>query len=362
MSITAILLVAVIVMGVLLHRMYNNISLLGNKITYLSDSAEILLTDIGNLQTNIEATLEEETSLIESWSIDLVETDFRKKNYTLDVVIIPKEFTDNTTVSVYFGTNEFVLPKNGFSYEALISLPLGESFEKKVTVLLTDGKKKSTEILRGYKDVQHDFSHILSGNATAMPEYKNGQFSIDGAFDFALKGKSDFKFSEFNMYIMADNEELDVVNLKELYQLQDVENNQDENEVEADEDLNGEGLLTIIGNGTSMTSVNTEDVETSTEELLAQSISELAGTYQMKKAYELATGTDVRIFLRAVSEDGFTFEYDLFNGKIMLVEESSETEEATLDENDTNGFEESENYFAGNYSVYDRKGAKYEKN
>ena len=83
-----------------------------------------------------------------------------------------------------------------------------------------------------------------------------------------------------------------------------------------------------------------------------------AGTYEMKGEYEVENSQNIRIYLRAETEDGFVFEYDLFNATTV-----SALVESTIDEDkDATGFETKANYFAGNYSVYDSKGAKYEKN
>ena len=83
----------------------------------------------------------------------------------------------------------------------------------------------------------------------------------------------------------------------------------------------------------------------------------IAGTYEMKGQYQVRNSQDIRIFLRAGTEDGFVFEYDLFNATTI-----SAFTEATSNDDDYTGFEKNTNYFAGHYSVYDRKGAKYEKN
>ena len=53
--------------------MYLKLTELTNQLTYLQDSTNVILSDVGNLQSNIEKTLEEDASMIENYSIDIVE-------------------------------------------------------------------------------------------------------------------------------------------------------------------------------------------------------------------------------------------------------------------------------------------------
>ena len=132
-----IIIVAIAIsLGILLAFVLNRLSVLSNRISYLSDTADIILNDVSTLQSNIEATLEEESSLLESWSVDLLYTDFRTKTYTVDVTIIPKSYTDTTRAIIYFGTNEYELKLDGYSYKSKIVLPLGEKYDGNVTYAL----------------------------------------------------------------------------------------------------------------------------------------------------------------------------------------------------------------------------------
>lgn len=48
--------------------MYLKLTELTNQLTYLQDSTNVILSDVGNLQSNIEKTLEEDASMIEDYS------------------------------------------------------------------------------------------------------------------------------------------------------------------------------------------------------------------------------------------------------------------------------------------------------
>ena len=68
----------------------------------------------------------------------------------------------------------------------------------------------------------------------------------------------------------------------------------------------------------------------------------LYGTYYLNIQNQNEPGQQVSVCLRAISEEGYMFEYELFSG-------------ITAEE----GFEESESYLSGEYRVFDAKGGKY---
>ena len=390
-----IIIVAIAIsLGILLAFVLNRLSVLSNRISYLSDTADIILNDVSTLQSNIEATLEEESSLLESWSVDLLYTDFRTKTYTVDVTIIPKSYTDTTRAIIYFGTNEYELKLDGYSYKSKIVLPLGEKYDGNVTVLFIDGDKKATEVISGYKDVQHDFDDVLSGNATEMPVYRDGKLEIDGAFDFVLQGDDNFKFTSLELIVDAGKKDIDTVNLKklaeeqmgitdetgsaseDLYTTENVGNPDSQDNTDNTDNMDNQSQNDDADNPdeNDNTDEKSDTEEKSTGKLTLAETTEkeesrkhveetaepttVAGTYEMKGEYEVENLQNIRIYLRAETEDGFVFEYDLFNATTV-----SALVESTIDEDkDATGFETKANYFAGNYSVYDSKGAKYEKN
>lgn len=390
-----IIIVAIAIsLGILLAFVLNRLSVLSNRISYLSDTADIILNDVSTLQSNIEATLEEESSLLESWSVDLLYTDFRTKTYTVDVTIIPKSYTDTTRAIIYFGTNEYELKLDGYSYKSKIVLPLGEKYDGNVTVLFIDGDKKATEVISGYKDVQHDFDDVLSGNATEMPVYRDGKLEIDGAFDFVLQGDDNFKFTSLELIVDAGKKDIDTVNLKklaeeqmgitdetgsaseDLYTTENVGNPDSQDNTDNTDNMDNQSQNDDADNPdeNDNTDEKSDTEEKSTGKLTLAETTEkeesrkhveetaepttFAGTYEMKGEYEVENSQNIRIYLRAETEDGFVFEYDLFNATTV-----SALVESTIDEDkDATGFETKANYFAGNYSVYDSKGAKYEKN
>ena len=119
-AITIILLAALIAGAVLLN---NRIKKLETQMSYTSDNTSVILSDVQTMQDDIKSTLEEEASLITDWDISLKSADFTDMTYTVSVSVVPKEYTEDTKTSVFFGTNEIPLELNGIKYTGEATLP-----------------------------------------------------------------------------------------------------------------------------------------------------------------------------------------------------------------------------------------------
>ena len=85
--------------------------------------------------------------MIEDYSIDIVDMNFSKKTYDVSVSVIPKEYSDKTSVTVYFGTEECPLKADGYTFKGNMTLPLNQTFDGNITFLIANGSKKATEVL-----------------------------------------------------------------------------------------------------------------------------------------------------------------------------------------------------------------------
>ena len=63
-----LILILLLVFGIL---MYGKVSELINQLAYLQDTTNIILSDVGGMQSSIEKTLEEEASMVEDYSIEV---------------------------------------------------------------------------------------------------------------------------------------------------------------------------------------------------------------------------------------------------------------------------------------------------
>lgn len=314
---TACLAVFMSVLLVITGLMYRELRRLVNQITYMQDTTNIILSDVNGMQADIEKTLREEASMVESYTIDIVDMDFLRKTYKVDVSAVPKEYTEKTKMSIFFGTTECALRLEGYAYKGTLSLPLDKTFDGNITFLLANGKKKTTEVIEEYDGLQTHLPDVLSGTAEDIPSYKDGTIKLDTACSFHLDGFGRYEFEEFKLVAQMDGEE---IGAQDLF---------------ADLPGQTEGITT------------TQTAETVGSVLPAGAHS---GDAEIEFSYDLdeqeqTVDHQIRVYFKAVSTEGYRFEYDVFRGMYLGSEEM-------LDEE---SFDRSAHRL-----VYDKRGSKLE--
>lgn len=391
---------------------------------YLQDTNSILQLEVANLQSNIESALEEEASLIETYSVEVVSMNFEKETYHVKVSVVPKEYSESTKTSIFFGAMEFPLTLNRYSFEGEMDLSFHNVYDANVTFLFSNGDKKTTEVAKDYVGLQTRLKDLLYGSIPEIPNYYNGELVFSDYIDYTLNAYSSYDYESLELVVMADEEELQVVDLVEAQIAQEesdndapfwdisswgdfqdtqmpqenhtseTESSQQTNENHTTDIQNGNsGLIqgennnseasgNIGENGTgeiqdSQNSGQSEsDIGTSTDEhqgngtisdgqnpLSSENIGEiesenlentrettkiegLSGGISYKQKFKVEAGKTIRVFLRAKNESGFTLEYNLFS--------------AVTSETDISGYEETNDYFVPNYTIYDEQGNKWE--
>lgn len=269
----------------------------GNRVSYVSDTVDVILSEVGTMKSDIEATLEEENSLLEDWNIDVIKTDFNKGTYTVSVEIMPKTYTDTTEAVIYFGTKEHSLKLDGFKFVGKATLPVEENYDGNVTVLFIDGNKKSTEVMSNYVGPVDGWRKVLNGTLSELPTVKDGELYVKADLEYNLTGITKaHKFKEFKMILENSDTEVELLSKDILAE-----------SAQESEDAEGES--------------------SETEEKEPEAISKLEGIIQLDEKSSVRAGSNVRIYLRAVDEDGYVYEYDLFSGKVLEDEGFEETGE-----------------------------------
>ena len=321
---------------------------------YLQDTNSILNEEVLNLQTNIQSALEEEGSLIERYTVEMLAIDLQKGTYQAKVSVVPKEYSDSTRTSVFFGVNEFPLTLNRYIFEGTMELSFTDIYDGNMTFLFSNGDKKNTEIAKNYVGIQTKLQELLYGSIETIPTYRNGKLVFDHVIEYSLNEYDGKPYESLELILVANEKELKVVDLftedviidetviyEEETELPTVtehssENVLDENDIQQ-ESSSEEASSPIDTNSTETLDNLSDNVDIVTEKKeyhLGKS-----GMFKLKKSIAMKDGTKVRLFLRAKSKDGFTLEYDLFS--------------AITSKNGPNGYEETEDYFKSNYKMYD---------
>lgn len=366
-----ILIVVVLSVGVMIAgciQFHNKLEELGNQLMYLQDTNSILNEEIFSLQTNIEAALEEEASLIESYAVEVIGMDFEKGTYQVKVSVVPKEYSDSTRTSVFFGVNEFPLVLNRYTFEGTMELPFSDAYDGNMTFLFSNGDKKNTEIAKDYVGIQTKLEKLLYGSIEKIPSYRNGQLTFHHAVSYSLNEYDGHEYESLELVLMTDEEELEVVNLlAENIMMEEDEpkedgteesgfnssdtNTQNDNFPDSDDRNHGNGNSVDLDdrNNTNQNNTNTDNpnddngngTDTPTNPKDTQPVLGKSGMVQFVKNLQIEEGKNVRLFLRAKNEAGFLLEYDLFS--------------AVTSQTGPNGYEETDDYFIADYTIYDEK-------
>lgn len=329
------------------------LTFLKNQNAYILDTTGVSLTEIATMKSDIESTLEQENSLLESWKIELTDTDFSREKYTVRVEIIPKEYTESMETYIYFGTDEYELKREGFVYSGYASLPLTESYDGNVTVLFVDGNKRSTEIMKNFSGVNANFEEVLSGTLEQKPLYKDNSLKFSTNCNVKLDNKKYYHFEELSLVVEVDGNDVAQYALGDLTD----ENNTIEG-VKVTE--SGEPIANNLIQNPLPNSEDTDELdqteETQQGEEIEENIKNIDGSYSWSDTIELdvqeniSEGRNVRIYLKAYCDEGYTFTYDLFNGI---------TNVSTQENVNAEGFQASDNYYMDNAQVKDLKGGVY---
>lgn len=321
-----------LVMALLVFGMYTKLVELTSHITYLQDTTNIILADVGGMESTITQTLQEENGMVEHYSIKMVDMDFAANTYDVSVYMIPKEYTDSTAISVYFGTQECPLERDGYAYTGQITLPLNKSFDGNLTFLFADGKKKNTEVYSNYDGIQTYLEEVLSGRTAARPKYEDGVLSIDGAAEFDLDGRERYEFDRFELAAMWNEEE---VWTQDLVQTQ------------------------VNDDGPQQDASGVEATEAAANAVVELPFGGMSGTAEIGFRYEPKEAGKLRLYLRAVSVEGYRFEYDLLTvGVVEEEREDGEDSEGDGSEEPALKLDEESLDRNASYVVYDKKGGK----
>lgn len=342
-----------------------------SQLSYLQDSTAMIQSNLNDMEANIEATLEEESSLIEDYTIQVTGIDLKADTYDVAITVLPKEYTEATQTAIYFGTRAYDLELQGLAYKGSATLSLKNNYDGNVTVLFTNGEKRNTEVLHNYVGFPTQLAATLSGAlAQTQDSYKNGTWEFSGDVSYELDGHGIFSFTEFSLVIEVNGTAVydydllrDSGGMPESpageESLTDTESDDTEagagenGSTEAMQDLTGEdaaedaqtpaatdelpeettdGLPEQTTGEDSLQTENQEEaqpgaenavqdgVEASSEAQMEEqprqevSVSGMGGTHTMQFTCPAAEGDTVSMYVRAVTSDGYTFILPLWEG------------------------------------------------
>lgn len=331
-----------------------------SQLSYLQDSTAMIQSDLHTMEENIETTLEEESSLIEDYSIQVSSANLQEQTYDVEITILPKEYTEATQTSIYFGTRAYNLELQGLVYKGEATLSLKNNYDGNVTVLFTNGEKRSTEVLHSYVGFPTQLATTLSGGlANVSDSYKDGTLEFDGQVSYELDGHNMFDFTSFSLVAEVNGENVyDYDLIRETGGAKVQTEAETQQQIEADTDASGEDSpndavdeninteeeqnesqetnpqaddagadskeQTADDTGTAAVTEDTQQEEENLPDapqtdmaLQEVSVSGLGGEHNIHFWSPVVEGDSIKIYLKAVTQDGYTFAFTLWDGSFM---------------------------------------------
>lgn len=290
LAIIAIILNMIMIVGLAVFGYFTTISLdrINGRVLYLQDSISILQSDLSNMKDELRATMEQENSLLEEHSFELVDMNFEENTYTVNITIIPKDYTKSTEVSIFFGVNQYLLEQKEFFYTGTAVLPFDDSFAGNVTVLLMDGDKKNTEVLHDYDGYVNDFGEMLKATALATPTIKDGALTVKAPTRLEVNGKERFEFVQINMWATVN-----------------------------DQKVFGRDYLKYQEENVGVDSIKDySDAGDGLEFEKHNAIKDMTVADGSNMTFKAKENDVVRIYMEAVTSEGYVFTYDVFSGTV----------------------------------------------
>lgn len=325
-----------------------------SQLSYLQDSTVMIQSNLNDMEANIEATLEEESSLIEDYTIQVTGIDLRADTYDVAITILPKEYTEATQTAIYFGTRAYDLELQGLAYKGSATLSLRNNYDGNVTVLFTNGEKRNTEVLHNYVGFPTQLAATLSGAlAQTQDSYKNGTWEFSGDANYELDGHGVFSFTEFSLVTevngttvydydllrdsggmpesltgeepstdtAADNTEEDAAEEAQIPaaatgELPEETMDGQPEQAQGEDSLQTETTEeTVAGNeNAAQDGMEAPSEAQMKEEQQEISVSGMGGTHTMQFTCPAAEGDTVSMYFRAVTSEGYTFILPLWEG------------------------------------------------
>lgn len=315
-----IIIVIIVLILALMYGMFRKIDALTNQLTYLQDSTSVILSDMTNLQSNIEKTLQEEASMVEDYSIAVESLDFANRKYKVNVSVVPKEYTDKTEVSIFFGTKETTLRRGKYAFTGSVDLPLNKDFDGNITFLISNGRKKTTEVLNDYQGLDFSLDQVLLAKLDKEPSFKNGAFRLNSDCDVELSGLSLFTFQSLELVTMLDEKQIDEEDL--LAKMNG-----------ADSDT-GTALAEGSNNAVDATESSSDSASEADTIEGVSGIASCTFTYEMPETNteepeseaEIPERQHIRVCVRAKTTDGYRFEYTVFEGDYLTTDKKFDRE------------------------------------
>jgi hypothetical protein len=228
----------------------------------------------------------------------------------------------------------------GILFKGSATLSTKNNYDGNVTVLITNGEKRNTEVINNYKGFQTILNGAVSGSIDGVEDrYRDGVWDFSGSVNYGLDGQGSFEFESFHLVAeVGENTVYDYDLIRETGGAIPQEEPEDELSVMDQEVGDGEQEPTgdvsqeeadfdDTAEETGEDEAQPEEIGVSTDETAAdtpeeaveaenESISSETGELEVSFSCEAAETDTVRFYLTAVTKEGIRLQFVLFEGTL----------------------------------------------
>jgi hypothetical protein len=209
-----------------------------------------------------------------------------------------------------------------------------------VTFLFVDGNKRSTEVLDEFEGVTSVFKNVASGILADKPTFDNGSIKLGTDVDVAVMGNDYFDFNSVQLVVASSDTELKTYDIRQLLA---------ENGTDSADSADTDSITSALSRKDDAKKDGSKNnTENDTSDALKEDdgkLHSLEGTVKIEDLIPVTAASNIKIYVKAVSAQGYTFTYDLFDGTV---------------NQDITDFETTADISGGDYTVTDPAGSKYE--
>ncbi len=139
---------------------------------------------VSSFTSDINSLIEKQASIIDSYEVTFGDKLNSDLTVTVKLSVVPKEYTDETNLSLLFNDKNITMEKNGAAFSGAVDVNIFEEF-KPMIVIEQDGVKK-TESIDEYYD-QHKYILDIDGRYNGKESYRSGKYIFfDGNIDIQV--------------------------------------------------------------------------------------------------------------------------------------------------------------------------------
>lgn len=182
----------------------------------LASQVSQVRNEVTGISSNINASLEEQASLLADSSWEYGDADYDARTVELVCSVSPKEYSSETAASILVGDTEHPMTLSNGAFTAHVSIPLFEE-TRVAKVMFREGDVSRTELLDWYLSPRYDYLlnvyADLSGSATGSPKDGVYHYQRSGVINIDVASKETTGVKSITLVEVMDGKELGRTNI-----------------------------------------------------------------------------------------------------------------------------------------------------